>query len=124
MRDNGDSGAEKEVRMGYDGQQTRLLKEGAGGMAVPKNKEVVVLTIADDGKVIKSVELDEDLEQPENFVLTGSEGNLINKGVIEYQFAEEDRDWAGSGLVATVSTRKRWYQYNNVWRMRGLILLK
>lgn len=92
-------------------------------MAVPKNKEVVVLTIADDGKVIKSVDLDEDLEQPENFVLTGSEGNLINKGVIEYQFAEEDRDWAGSGLVATVSTRKRWYQYN-VWRMRGLILLK
>ncbi|KEH26379.1 DUF4283 domain protein [Medicago truncatula] len=96
--ESGTGEGEKNVRKreGAATVQTRLLKEGAGGMAVPKNKEVVVLTIADDGKVIKSVDLDEDLEQPENFVLTGSEGNLINKGVIEYQFAEEDRDWAGS----------------------------
>jgi hypothetical protein len=106
VRVNGDGGVRKEAQMGFTGQTSPVLTEGLGRPTFSKTKEVVVLTIDEEGKVTKSVKFDEDVEQPLNKVLIGCDSHSNDKVMLEYRSSSDDREWAGAGLVATVCTRE------------------
>jgi len=91
-------GVRKEVR---EEQLSPLLKLGSGRPQPAQKVKVVVLNIDAEGKVSRMLKTDDEgeEEQLENQVA----GNTKVHGLLEYFSAQVDKEWAHSGIVATLA---------------------
>jgi hypothetical protein len=99
---NGEGGERKVQRAWEEKMQSPVLQLGDGRPKVIKRQHVVVLDVDGGGKVSRSMELEEDCNQPETNIERTSQGLSLVRGAKEYTSNKEDREWARNGLVATV----------------------
>lgn len=95
------AGVRREDRSVREEQLSPVLKLGSGKPKVAKKDKVVVLNIDAEGKVSRSLETDDDGEEEQ--LENHAAGNTTVHGLLEYNSSQDDRDWAHSGIVATLA---------------------